>query len=291
MTNAPLWSVSEGVYTISYSTITTPTMEPGLYDMVINDGRLFFSQVDLRDDQLLVFPGSEQDSILKDITTFWDSEDRFKKYDIPFKRGIMLWGPPGSGKSSLLRLVSRDVIARGGVVFQFSNPDLFVSGYRMFREVQPDTPIVVIMEDLDTIFSHSNESKILNLLDGAELAEKTVFLATTNYPEKLGPRIMNRPSRFDRVYRIPHPNAKARQLYLETLAAQGGDTVPAAEWAKLTSGLSLSHLKELFVGTHIMGGNPDEVIRILKGMKARHSSAEDDDIDGEAVESNIGAYV
>jgi SpoVK/Ycf46/Vps4 family AAA+-type ATPase len=284
----PLWAVKAGVYTESYGTVTTDKMEPGLYDIAASTQGLFFSQVDLRDDQLLLFPDSVQEDILADITKFWSSEELFQRHDIPFKRGVMLWGPPGSGKSSVLRLVSRAVIERGGVVFQFTNPDLFVAGYRTFRAVQPKTPIVVIMEDLDTIFSHSNESKILNLLDGAESAEGTVFLATTNYPEKLGPRIMNRPSRFDRVYKVPHPNAEARRQYLDELAG-GADIVPSQLWAEQTKGLSLSHMKELFVGAYIMGGDADEVIRLLKGMKQKHTSAEDED---EVREDDlIGAYI
>lgn len=281
------WAVKDGVYTISYEMTTTLTMEPGLYDIYTpSAGGLYFSKVDMREDQLLVFPNSDQSKILDDITTFWSCEEAFLRHDVPFKRGIMLWGPPGSGKSSLLRLISQDVISRGGIVLQFSSTDLFVAGYRMFREVQPDTPIVVLMEDLDTIFTHQNESKLLNLLDGAELAEKTIFLATTNYPEKLGARIMNRPSRFDRVYKIPHPDAEARKLYLDTLAG-GEDVVPSARWARETEGLSLSHVKELFIGSYIMGGNDAEIIDTLRGMRVRHSSGEGDDF----VPAPTGAYI
>jgi energy-coupling factor transporter ATP-binding protein EcfA2 len=286
----PTWAVSDGVYSVSYNTVTTDKLEPGLYDINSSQGTLYFSQVDLREDQLLVFPDSVQENILDDITKFWASEELFKKHDIPFKRGVLLFGQPGSGKSSLLRLVSRDVISRGGVVFQFTNPDMFVAGYRQFREVQSDTPIVVIMEDLDTIFSHNNESKILNLLDGAESAEGTVFLATTNFPEKMGPRIMNRPSRFDRVYRVPPPSAKAREMYLDELAGAPG-VIPSERWAQLTQGLSLSHLKELFIGVHILGGDEEETIATLKGMRVKHTSAEDDYIEGEVDDYAGGTYV
>ncbi len=283
------WAESDGSYMITYNTHTVETIKPGMYDMAATQQGIVFASVALRDDQLLTFPGTDQEQIVQDITTFWASEQKFRDHDIPFKRGILLWGPPGSGKSSTVRLVCRDVIARGGVVFQFTNPDLFVSGYRVFRQVQPNTPIVVIMEDLDTILDRSNESRILNLLDGAENADQVVFLATTNYPERLGPRIMNRPSRFDRVYRVPHPGIQAREVYLENIA--NGADVDVKSWAKQTGGLSLAHLKELFIGVHIMGGDEKQTIQVLRGMRDKHTSAEDDEVDGEESGDQIGAYI
>ncbi len=275
MTGKPCrWAVNDDAYMITYNTRTVEKMVPGMYDIGSTQQGIVFVRVDVRSDDLLTFPDTDQERIVQDITTFWASEDKFREHSLPYKRGIMLWGPPGSGKSSTVRLVCRDVIARGGIVFQFTSPDLFVNGFRVFRQVQPDTPVVVIMEDLDTILQQSNESKILNLLDGAEDAERVVFLATTNYPERLGPRIMNRPSRFDRVYKVPHPSAPARELYLRSIA--GTADVDVARWAKATSGLSLAHLKELFIGVHIMGGDERETLDVLRGMRDKHTSAEDD---------------
>ena len=62
--------------------------------------------------------------------------------------------------------------------------DLFLAGYRALRQIQPNAPIVVLMEDLDEILkgkSSAGESRILNLLDGVESTHNVVFLATTNY--------------------------------------------------------------------------------------------------------------
>lgn len=268
------WAESDGTYMITYSTHTVERMRPGMYAMEATQQGIVFAKIRVRDDELLKFPGTDQERIVGDITTFWASELKFRLHGLPFKRGIILWGPPGSGKSSTVRLVCEDVISRGGIVFQFTNPDLFVGGYRIFRQVQPKTPIVVVMEDLDTIFTSSNESRILNLLDGAEDADQVVFLATTNYPELLGARIMNRPSRFDRVYKVPHPAAAAREMYLSRLA--GVTAIDSARIAKATSGLSLAHLKELFIGVYIMGGDEAETIRILRGMRDKPTSADDD---------------
>src|SRR5581483_11494126 len=111
----------------------------------------------------------------------------------------------------------RDIVNMGGVVINFSNPDVFMMGMRTLRQIQPDVPVIVIMEDVDAILEHYNESSVLNILDGADKIDNTVFIATTNYPEELSDRIVDRPSRFDKRFKVPMPDAKVRAFYLEHL--------------------------------------------------------------------------
>jgi SpoVK/Ycf46/Vps4 family AAA+-type ATPase len=277
--NQARWTEQEGTYRIDFDRVTVDEMKPGLYEPAVRqDVGLFFSPIELRDDELIRFPDTDMDKIVGDIEKFWEREQIFIDHDLPYKRGILLHGPPGSGKSCTLQLVSRDVIRRGGVVLLFTDPEMFVAAYRIFRRVQPDTPMVVLMEDVDTILERKNESKVLNLLDGAEVAGKVVFLATTNYPEKLGPRIMNRPSRFDRVYIIGHPKEESRRLYLTAMMLeQDYEVIDVDQWVRDTHGLSLAHLKELFIGVVALGEDYHETLAILKDMKRRRVSAEDEE--------------
>jgi hypothetical protein len=60
-----------------------------------------------------------------------------------------------------------------------------------------------------------NSGPLLNILDGIGQMENTIYLATTNYPEKLKERILNRPSRFDRRYKIEKPDSNIRKFYFE----------------------------------------------------------------------------
>ena len=267
MADPDRWQHRDGVYFATNEVETSDLMKPGMYDPgVTQEGRIYFSPVDQRNDALLRFPNSISTKIVDEISLFWERERAFRDHDIPFKRGILLHGPPGSGKSSTLRQITQDVIEHGGVVMQFANPRVFVDAFRVFRMIQSDTPVVVTMEDLDTILERGNESYIMNMLDGIELVEKVVFLATTNYPEKLSARIGNRPSRFDRLYFIGHPNQPARRMYLESLLLPGDD-VDLDQWARDTKGLSIAHLKELFVGVVVLGGEYAEVLKLMKGMK------------------------
>ena len=269
---------------------TVDELKPGFYDITVVDGRIIWLPVRARQDKLIRFPDSKTDIVLSEIEKFWKREQSFIDHDLPYKRGILMWGPPGSGKSCTVRLLAEQVVERGGIVIMFPNPETFVGAFRQLRDIQPDTPVVVMMEDLDAIIERQNESKILNLLDGTEDVHKCLFVATTNYPEKLGPRIVNRPSRFDRRIKIGHPGPASRKMYLDTLILEGDLPLTAEQHGKAievgvekmvndSEGWSLAHLKELFVATIILDADYVETVRILDKMKDKVASTYDEDGD------------
>lgn len=173
-----------------------------------------------------------------------------------------------SGKSCLLQLIVEDVINRGGICIIFDNPSLFRMGMRILRQIQPETPVVVLMEDIDAILEDEDESEVLQILDGIEDVQRCVFLATTNYPKKLGPRIVNRPSRFDKAFQIREPNEESRKIYFDFLFDNyPNHEVDVNKWVADTDGLSIAHLKELFVATIIMGDGYDTALKTIRGMK------------------------
>jgi len=271
------WAESEdGTFSPVGSTVAE--IQPGYYDLASDtSGRIFFVPLRSRTDDLLQFPDSASLSVLEGLKDFWAREDRFRRYGLPFKRGILMYGPPGSGKSCTVQLVARDVVQRGGIVLTFV-PGLFLRAYRALRDIQPDIPVVALMEDLDGIFDSSSRatvSSILNLLDGVEELDRVVFLATTNYPEKLEDRVQNRPSRFDIKILVPRPSAAARRLYLEALVKEDDD-LDITAYVNASEGLSLAHLKELFVAVHILGNPFEETAERIQGMREAASSRNDD---------------
>ena len=280
------WSTSDGKVFFPTSH-TKEGLTPGVYEVRMNPSQgLYFQKVPTKGETLLKFPDSNSDKVISEIEKFWAREDLFVHYGLAYKRGIILWGPPGTGKSCTIQLVCNDVIERGGVVIKFGVPDLFKEGIRYFREIQPETPCVVLMEDIDSTLEMYNESEVLNILDGVDECTKTVFLATTNYPADLGERIMNRPSRFDKRFKIGFPTAEARQLYFEYLIQNNektDDSVPESvkdmkidikKWVKDTKGFSVSHLKELFIAVVILGDEYDDAVETLQTMMDVGSNVE-----------------
>lgn len=273
------WTSSDGVRFFPASR-TFPQLSPGVYEIKTCQNGLYFENVPVKTEGLIEFPETNSQKVVSEIQNFWGKEEVFASQGLAYKRGIILWGPPGSGKSCTIQLVIADVTnVRGGVVFKLNTePSLFLEGIRTFREVQPDTPIVILIEDIDALIHVYDESEVLNILDGVDRIEKVVFLATTNYPEELGERIMNRPSRFDKRFKMPHPKAKSRQIYFEHLLARGSmKDIDIAQWVEDTSGMSIAHLKELFIAVCILGEKYEDTIETLRAMVEEIPSSKEDD--------------
>ena len=263
---------------------TRTSLAPGIYEIDVDMNRgLHFTRISASTEDLVRLSDTNGDKVIREIRKFWESEAKFRDYGISYKRGIFMHGPPGSGKTSAIRMICSDVISLGGIVIKFTEPDYVSKGLRIIRDIQPNMPIVILMEDLDSLISRYIESEVINLLDGVDGLDKVVFLATSNYPEKLGERVVNRPSRFDRRYYIGPPNAKSRSIFFRYLMTQKGQTGEKieevafgnlAQWVADTEGMSIAHLKELFVAVNIIGTPYAEALEILQNMSHLPSSEE-----------------
>jgi ATP-dependent 26S proteasome regulatory subunit len=106
------------------------------------------------------------------------------------------------------------------------------------------------------MINEKTRSFLLNELDGFQENTGVVVIATTNYPEKLDPAILSRPSRFDRKYQFDLPAALQRQAYLNKWRATLDGNLQLSEQVlesviEITEGFSFAYLKELIVSTMI----------------------------------------
>ena len=229
-------------------------------------------------------PSPEITDILEDIDSFWNRVDVYKKYNFIHKRGILMYGEPGCGKSGIIQLLSKLIMDKNGIVINIKDEEdveSFTKFIPTFRKIEPNRPLVVILEDIDSIAgeSRSQTSRLLNILDGVKQIENVVYIATTNYPEKLEERITNRPSRFDRRYRVELPNEEIREAYIKhKLNDEDLAQINIKEWLTRTEGMSLSHLKEVVVSTIVMGCSFEETMENLDGMKKRPTAKPKTDI-------------
>jgi SpoVK/Ycf46/Vps4 family AAA+-type ATPase len=148
--------------------------------------------------------------------------------------------------------------------------ELFDEFIPTIRRIEPTRPLIILMEDLDALVGEDKyvTSKLLNILDGIKQIEGVVYLASTNYPEKLEERVSNRPSRFDRRYRIELPSSEIRESYLKfKLPEADQKSLDIKKWVKDSEGFSLAHLKELVISTLVLGNNYQDSLAHLKEMK------------------------
>lgn len=232
-----------------------------------DSGMPIFNRLRIVTDKLIRFPDSRSNAVIDGIHKFWASKKRFKALGQIHKRGVMLWGPPGSGKTATLMLLCADLMGAGGMVILCAHPALTAMALRQLRKIEPERPLICIMEDLDELVSNFGESDLLNLLDGENQVENVCFIATTNYPKRLDPRFVNRPSRFDEIVKIGMPNADSRRLYLEGILDGRLTPEQVSQWVADTEGMSLAHLKELVVSVFCLDVPYPDVIARLNIMK------------------------
>jgi len=272
------WGIAmDGCYRPSFP--STPNVPDGVYEIGKDNSGMFLQrQKIVLSDNILQLPIPQMQEVMLDINSFWEMEHKFKKYKMVHKRGILLHGPPGCGKSYLMQNLINNIIEKKGIVLSLNGEhgvSLFTEFAQIFRQIEPTRPLVVIIEDIDNIVTAGQGllSALLNVLDGVNQIENVVYLATTNYPERLQDRIANRPSRFDRVYEIPHPSAEVREFFLKhKLHETDLATIDMKQWIKETDGLSLSHIKELIVSTMILGKKFEDVMEHFGEMRKPRSS-------------------
>ena len=252
------------------------TLPSGMYICIHSDYAGFgLKAVPKVCDELLTLPDTANESVINELKHFWTRQSQFKQYGFLWKRGVLLYGPPGSGKSSTVTQICDYVHTHlNGLTIQVFNPELAAKCLATVRMIEPNRLIVVILEDIDDILYHHGESATLSLMDGETQINNIVFIATTNYPERIDARFVNRPSRFDVIKKIGMPSLAARELFFKikvpTLTPE-----ELTKWAKVTDGFSVAHMKEIIVSVCCLGNDfEDTVARLKKMIKQKLSSEE-----------------
>ncbi|MGC9345517.1 MAG: AAA family ATPase, partial [Candidatus Bathyarchaeales archaeon] len=152
-------------------------------------------------------------------------------------RGILLYGPPGCGKTLLARAVATEseanfVTIKGPEVFSKWVGESEKAIREVFRKARMAAPTVIFFDEIDSLvprrglgFADSGVterviSQLLTEMDGIVTLEDIVVIAATNRPDIVDPAVL-RPGRFDRLIYVPSPDEKSRlrifKIYTETM--------------------------------------------------------------------------
>lgn len=144
------------------------------------------------------------EDLIADARRFLDSRSWYVQRGIPYRRGYLLHGPPGTGKSSAVVAIA-SALGMDIAVLNLSNAVLDDNDLaNRLADVPPNA--IVLMEDIDCAFvARKSEDRackvtfsgLLNAIDGVAAGEGRLLFATTNHPEKLDPALV-RPGRIDR---------------------------------------------------------------------------------------------
>lgn len=179
------------------------------------------------------------------------NEAIYRRNKLPLKRGFLLTGKPGNGKTSAIRVVAKE--APVTVVYVQPCHLMSAKNVRDVCQMARDlAPCILMIEDIDWIAEDRNTGdagrviELMNQLDGLEDFTNVITIATTNDQEKIEGAIKNRPGRFDRVITIDNPDASCREQMIHIFCKHWKmEGVEVAKVVEFTKDLSGSHMYDL----------------------------------------------
>ncbi|KAH3687394.1 hypothetical protein WICPIJ_001625 [Wickerhamomyces pijperi] len=199
-----------------------------------------------------------KEGIVDDVRGFLKSGKWYFERGIPYRRGYLLYGPPGSGKTSFIQALAGE-LDYNICILNLSEANLTDDRLNHLMNHIPQRSLL-LLEDIDAAFNQRDQtdssgyksgvtfSGLLNALDGVASSEETITFMTTNHPEKLDPAIL-RPGRID--YRMLIDNASPYQIKEMFLRFYEGESEKADEFvakaAELGVAISTAQLQGLFV--------------------------------------------
>ena len=252
---------------------TTPSIPAGFFEVMNTYDGIRYVKKDFSIEGIFPTASPNATEIINDFHKFWQTEKLFNKYEIPYQRGIMLSGVPGSGKTCIIKILADVLINKyKGLALNIKDVSIIKVALEEIRSIQPDILIMVILEDIDGYYN----GDLLEVMDGMMRQDKVVFIATTNHPETIGDAILNRPGRFDLHYKISTASEKIREDFIKSLIHEDDiEKVNISRWAKDTAKLPFGHIKELITSVLVLGKNYEETLKRLRTM--RDGLIEDDD--------------
>ena len=189
-------------------------------------GRFFdldfnFIEKDAKVENLIAWDTDVKAELKRNVIDFYRAMPKLEALGLNSSRGIILAGPPGTGKTMIGKwlaastgmtsiLVSAEMIRNRGSI---------KSVYQRARKLSPS---LIIVEDIDTtggmdrrVADHPLLGEFLQCMDGMVKNSGVITLATTNHSKSIDPAIADRPGRFDRVIEVGLPGLEQRQRILE----------------------------------------------------------------------------
>jgi hypothetical protein len=251
-------------------------VSPGFYRLYSSDtGRTpVFNKARIENMDTYIELNNPASVLGDDILRFLDSEAKYEELKIRHRRGALVYGPPGNGKTLEIINIVKEITQTRDVVAFFVHDGKHINfdallDYKECAEFK-DRPVIFIFEEFTQLVGDGYTSEqVLNFLDGEHSWNNCYVIATTNFPQKIPSNVVGRPGRFDILIDVPNPNREVREVYLKSLLK---GEVPAGLNDALHD-MSIAYIREIVLRSKLTGVSPFEVLDAIKKSKVLISNA------------------
>jgi transitional endoplasmic reticulum ATPase len=177
-----------------------------------------------------------------------------KEYKIDVPKGILLFGPPGTGKTYLAKAAAGEFKIP---ILQISGADMMKRGYHaaseemkiIFNRARENPPSIIFIDEIETIAPVRGSSdmlvgQLLQEMDGVRSNKNIMVIGATNMPQMVDPALL-RPGRFDKIIYIDAPDPRARKDLFRMYLSPFEKDVDLAALAEKSKGFSAADIKSM----------------------------------------------
>ncbi len=201
----------------------------------------------------VILPETVLDELDRTIIRFCKQRKRLRELGLHTKRGVLLYGAPGTGKTHTIRYLATQLQEHTTFLVTAEQIALLPEYFALARLMQP---VIFVIEDADLLaksrnIMHGSQEEallnhLLNEMDGLKEDADILFILSTNKPEVLEEALIARPGRIDQLIEFPKPDAQCRRHLMQLYG--GSLSIPMESFDDIvhrTEGVTASFIKEL----------------------------------------------